>query len=35
MEMATTRKVLERVPTEHLNFKPHPKSMSLGGLASH
>ena len=34
-EMGTTRKVLERVPDEHWNWKPHPKSMSMGGLASH
>ena len=32
-EMATTRKVIERVPTDKGNFKPHPKSFSLGHLA--
>jgi len=32
-EMTTTRKVLERVPTEHADWKPHPKSFSLGHLA--
>jgi uncharacterized damage-inducible protein DinB len=34
-EMANTRKSLERVPDDKLGFKPHPKSMSLGGLATH
>jgi uncharacterized damage-inducible protein DinB len=34
-ESATTRRVLERVPQAHLNWKPHPKSMSLGQLALH
>lgn len=34
-EMANTRKSLERVPDDRLGFKPHPKSMSLGGLATH
>jgi uncharacterized damage-inducible protein DinB len=32
-EMATTRKVLERVPTDKGQWKPHPKSFSLGHLA--
>ena len=31
-EMATTRKVLERVPSEKGQWKPHPKSFSLGHL---
>src|SRR5687767_15977183 len=31
-EMATTRKVLERVPTEKGEWKPHPKSFALGHL---
>jgi uncharacterized damage-inducible protein DinB len=31
-EMTTTRKVIERVPTEKGQFKPHPKSFSLGHL---
>jgi len=31
-EMATTRKVIERVPTDKGKFKPHPKSFSLGHL---
>ena len=34
-ELALTRRVLERVPDEHLPWKPHEKSMSLGALASH
>jgi uncharacterized damage-inducible protein DinB len=34
-EIATTRRVLERVPEEHLDWKPHAKSMSLGGLVTH
>ena len=32
-EMATTRRVLERVPTDKGPWKPHPKSFSLGHLA--
>lgn len=34
-EMANTRKSLERIPEDKLSFKPHAKSMSLGGLATH
>ena len=34
-EMATTRKHLERTPAAQSDWKPHPKSMSLGGLAIH
>jgi uncharacterized damage-inducible protein DinB len=34
-EAQTTRRVLERVPQEHLGWKPHPKSYSLGQLALH
>jgi len=34
-EIATTRRVLERIPEEHLDWKPHAKSMSLGELATH
>jgi uncharacterized damage-inducible protein DinB len=34
-EMATTRKVIERVPEGKFDYKPHEKSMSLGQLASH
>ena len=35
MEMANTRKTLERVPDEKFEFKPHPKSGSMGWLAGH
>jgi uncharacterized damage-inducible protein DinB len=34
-EMGTTRKLLERLPDDRLAWKPHVKSMSLGGLATH
>jgi len=34
-EMATTRKLLERVPDGHFDWKPHGKSFSLGQLAQH
>ena len=34
-ELANTRRVLERVPFEQADFKPHPKSMSLWQLATH
>jgi uncharacterized damage-inducible protein DinB len=34
-EAATTRRLLERVPGQHLAWKPHEKSMTLGRLATH
>ncbi len=34
-EMATTRRLLERVPEPQFAWKPHEKSMTLGGLAAH
>jgi uncharacterized damage-inducible protein DinB len=34
-EMANTRKTLERVPEGKSDWKPHEKSMAMGGLASH
>src|SRR5262245_56142643 len=34
-EMGTTRRLLERVPEEKMSWKPHERSMSLGGLATH
>jgi uncharacterized damage-inducible protein DinB len=34
-EMGTTRKLLERLADDKLSWKPHQKSMSLGGLATH
>src|SRR5262245_40508249 len=33
--MASTRKVLARVPADRLAWKPHAKSRSLGELATH
>ena len=32
-EMATTRRLLERVPNDKGTWKPHPKSFALGHLA--
>jgi uncharacterized damage-inducible protein DinB len=34
-EMASTRKVLERVPEDKLDWKPHPKSNSIGWNLNH
>jgi len=34
-EANNTRKILERVPTGKLTWKPHDKSMTLGRLATH
>jgi uncharacterized damage-inducible protein DinB len=34
-ELAATRRMLERVPDDKLDFKPHDKSMTLGQLANH
>ncbi len=34
-ETATTRKLLERVPADRVDFKPHPKSFALGPLSLH
>ncbi len=34
-EVATARRVLERVPGDKLAWKPHEKSMTMGRLASH
>jgi uncharacterized damage-inducible protein DinB len=34
-EMGTTRRLLERIPDDKLSWKPHEKSMSMGGLATH
>jgi uncharacterized damage-inducible protein DinB len=34
-EAQATRRVLERVPDEHLDWRPHAKSYSLGQLALH
>lgn len=34
-ELATTRKFLERLPSDRLTWKPHEKSMTAGQLALH
>jgi len=34
-EMANTRKTLERVPDDKFDWKPHEKSMAMGGLGVH
>ncbi len=34
-EVATTRKLLERIPQAQLSWKPHVRSMSIGGLGQH
>jgi uncharacterized damage-inducible protein DinB len=34
-EMATTRRLLERVPDDSLGWRPHDKSMTLGRLGTH
>jgi len=34
-ELALTRRVLARIPAEHFDWQPHPKSMTLVHLATH
>jgi len=34
-EAKSTRRMLERVPDDKLDWRPHEKSMTLGSLASH
>ena len=34
-EAANTHKILERIPTEKNDWKPHDKSMKLGNLVTH
>ena len=34
-EMGTTRRTLERVPNEKWEWRPHPKSSTMGWLAGH
>ena len=34
-EMGVTRRLLERMPDAAFDWKPHPKSMTLGRLAEH
>lgn len=35
MEMAGTRKTLERIPADKFDFRPHPKSFAMISLATH
>jgi len=35
MEMANTRRTLERIPEDKPDYKPHEKSMPMGKLARH
>jgi uncharacterized damage-inducible protein DinB len=35
IEMANTRRTLERVPEDKAEYKPHEKSMAMGRLAMH
>jgi len=35
VELALTRRVLERAPEAHFSWQPHPKSMTLAQLATH
>ena len=34
-EAQTTRRVLERIPEDQMNWRPHPKARTLGELALH
>jgi hypothetical protein len=34
-EMHTTRKHLERLPNDQMNWRPHEKSFTAAGLAAH
>src|SRR5262245_21182460 len=34
-EMANTRRTLERVPDDKFGWKPHDRSTTIGGLATH
>jgi uncharacterized damage-inducible protein DinB len=34
-EMANTRRAMERIPDDNLDWKPHEKSMQFVGLATH
>ena len=34
-EMAGLRRVIERIPADRFNVRPHPKSFTLGDLANH
>jgi uncharacterized damage-inducible protein DinB len=35
LEMASTRKTLERIPDDKFDWRPHAKSFTMGALASH
>ncbi len=35
LEAQTTRKMLERIPTEYFDWQPHKKSMTIQRLATH
>jgi uncharacterized damage-inducible protein DinB len=34
-ELATTRRMLERIPADKMEWKPHPKSATMAGLGRH
>ncbi|WP_068598872.1 DinB family protein [Vaginella massiliensis] len=34
-EITNTKRLLEKIEDQHLTYKPHPKSMTLGELANH
>ena len=34
-ELATTKRLLDRIPPDKLTWKPHERSMTLGGLGKH
>ena len=34
-EMANTRKVLDRIPEDKLDWKAHPKSNTIGWVSKH
>lgn len=34
-EMRSTRRLLERIPSDRLDWRPHPKSFTVGDLAGH
>ena len=35
LELATTRRALERIPSHQLDWRPHEKSKSIGELGTH
>lgn len=35
LEAQTTRKMLSRIPNDHYDWRPHPKSMTVQQLATH